>query len=236
MLILHQPPPAWGLPNVSPFCLKLETYLRMTGLPYEVRPPAIRLGPKHKVPYIRDGDHVMGDSGLIIEYLVARHGDPLDAGLDAGQRATAHAVRRMVEEHTYFAVAFLRWQNPVAWPHLKEAFRPLMPPVIGGAVMRHIRSSMARKAWEQGVGRHDRGEVLALLAADLDALDAMLGDRDFFFGEAPTSIDATLYGFLAQVLLAPWGSDEKELLRARPRLCAHVERMKARYWSDWPPA
>lgn len=35
MIKLYQFSPAWGLPNPSPFCMKVETYLRMTGLPYE---------------------------------------------------------------------------------------------------------------------------------------------------------------------------------------------------------
>ena len=45
----------WGLPSASPFCLKLETYLRMTKLPYEsVVNPDLRLAPYRKLPYIKD--------------------------------------------------------------------------------------------------------------------------------------------------------------------------------------
>ena len=36
MIKLVQFPPAFGLPNASPFCMKLETYLRMAGLPFEL--------------------------------------------------------------------------------------------------------------------------------------------------------------------------------------------------------
>ena len=35
MIQLHQFAPAWGM-SASPFCLKLETYLRMAEIPYEV--------------------------------------------------------------------------------------------------------------------------------------------------------------------------------------------------------
>jgi hypothetical protein len=31
---LYQYAPAFGLPNASPFCMKLETYLRMAQLPF----------------------------------------------------------------------------------------------------------------------------------------------------------------------------------------------------------
>ena len=33
---LYQPKRAFGLPNPSAFCVKLETYLRMADIPYEV--------------------------------------------------------------------------------------------------------------------------------------------------------------------------------------------------------
>ena len=36
MIKLYQFAPAFGLPNASPFCMKMETYLRMAGLPYEL--------------------------------------------------------------------------------------------------------------------------------------------------------------------------------------------------------
>ena len=41
MIRLHQFPPVFGR-NVSPFTLKLETWLRLARLPYEVVPPATR--------------------------------------------------------------------------------------------------------------------------------------------------------------------------------------------------
>ena len=37
VVILHQIRRAPLTPNLSPFCLKLETYLRMAKIPYQVR-------------------------------------------------------------------------------------------------------------------------------------------------------------------------------------------------------
>lgn len=40
-IILHQfSRPKTGAPSLSPFCLKLETYLRMLDLPYQVKADA----------------------------------------------------------------------------------------------------------------------------------------------------------------------------------------------------
>ncbi|HTE51551.1 MAG TPA: glutathione S-transferase family protein [Kofleriaceae bacterium] len=233
MLTLHQTPPAWDLPNVSPFCLKLETYLRMTGRPYQTASPSLRRAPKGKVPYIADGDVLLGDSGFIIDHLVRTYGDPLDGDLTAEARARGHVLRRMIEEHCYFTIVYLRWSFAPAWPHLVEAFAPLMPPLLKTQGPKLIRRAILKKCQAQGVGKHTREEVLVMMKDDLAALDAMLGDQPFYLGDAPRSVDATAYGFLSQVLWAPWQSAEKELLLARPRLVAHLERMKERFWAGW---
>lgn len=80
MIRLHQFPPAYGLPNGSPFCMKVENYLRMTGIPYEVVDDFdLAKAPKGKLPYIEDAERVIADSALILDYLKAAYGDPLDA-------------------------------------------------------------------------------------------------------------------------------------------------------------
>ena len=70
MITLYQFSPVWGLPNTSPFCLKVETYLRMTEVPYEIKfvmDP--RKSPKGKLPVIKMNGETIPDSELIIDYL-----------------------------------------------------------------------------------------------------------------------------------------------------------------------
>ena len=61
MIKLYQFNPAWGLPNPSPFCMKVETYLRMVGLPYEVVNGAMPVMCKH--PEIVDSN--FNEPGLV---------------------------------------------------------------------------------------------------------------------------------------------------------------------------
>ena len=52
---LFQFPRMFAIPNLSPFCCKLETWLRIAGIPYEtVDTPDPRKGPKGKLPFIED--------------------------------------------------------------------------------------------------------------------------------------------------------------------------------------
>ena len=54
---LFQFPRMFSVPNLSPFCCKLETWLRIAGIPYEVvDTPNPRNAPKGKLPFIEDGD------------------------------------------------------------------------------------------------------------------------------------------------------------------------------------
>ena len=103
MLKLFQFHPAFGVRNMSPFCLKLETWLRMTGIEYEiVWTSDTRSAPKGKLPYIVDGEVTLGDSTLIIEYLKGKYGDILDAALSLEQRVQAHVWRKLFEESLLF--------------------------------------------------------------------------------------------------------------------------------------
>jgi glutathione S-transferase len=49
-------------------------------------------------------------------------------------------------------------------------------------------------------------------------------------GASPTTLDATAYAFLANLLWAPVDSPLKRHAAARPTLEAYYQRMKARYY------
>lgn len=129
MITLYQFPLAFGLPNASPFCLKLELlYLRMTGLPYRNRYTLdLQRAPKGKLPWIDDAGTAVADSGLIVDYLKHKFGDPLDNGLTPLQRARALAITRLFEEHLYWAMPI--WSLIVSgWRAntSRKAMRPLL--------------------------------------------------------------------------------------------------------------
>src|SRR3989338_5315260 len=128
MITLYQFPRVWGIPNPSPFCMRVETYLRMTALPYKsvyVTNPG--KSPKGKLPHIEDGDVCMGDSGLIIDYLKTRYGDSLDQHLSPTERATAHAIERMLNEHFFWSIVYSRWVDEMYWPVTKKTFFGRLP-------------------------------------------------------------------------------------------------------------
>jgi glutathione S-transferase len=77
---LFQFPRMFGIPNVSPFCCKLETWLRIARVPYEVvDTPDPRKGPKGKLPFIEDAGVRIADTSLIVDHLVKTRGVDPDA-------------------------------------------------------------------------------------------------------------------------------------------------------------
>ena len=236
MITLYQTPLAWGTPNLSPFCFKLETYFRMVGLPYELKLGQLSHAPKGKVPYVRIGDQLMGDSQLIIEQLKLEHGDPLDGKLTPEQKAVGHGVRRMLEEGTYWLIVYMRWADDEGWRGYLPIAETMVPQVIGATVpMADLRQRMLQVLHDQGVGRYSMEEVQHLAKADIGTVAALLGDKSFLLGDAPTSFDAVVYAFLVSILANPVDSELKQFTVEQTNLVRYCARFKQRFFADWKP-
>ena len=121
MLRLYQFERTWGIPNLSHFCCKIETYLRMAGIEYEIKPTLPLTAPKGKLPYLEDGDTKLGDSQFIIQHLKTNNND-LDEGLNKTELALSLAMQRLLEEHLYWATMYSRWQyTDTNWQVNKKA-------------------------------------------------------------------------------------------------------------------
>jgi glutathione S-transferase len=229
---LFQFPRMFGIPNVSPFCCKLETWLRIAGIPYDVvDTPDARKGPKGKVPFIEDGGRRIGDTSLIIDYLTkTRDVDP-DARLDAAQRATALLVQRALEEHYAFVLLYTHFMRPEGWRHMKSTFDNV-PAIARPLVSSLVRRNMKRILHLQGVLRHSDDEIVEAARRDWQAVLSVMGDGPFFFGSEPTGVDAILFGTLATSLLTPVPSPVRDFLEAQPKLVAHTDKMRARFFPE----
>ena len=231
MIRLHQFAPAFGLPNASPFCMKLETYLRMASLPFElVNSGDVLKAPKRKLPYIDDDGTLVADTSFIIEHLKARYGDPLDAALSPQQRAVATAFQRLFEENLYWAVVQTRWAEDAGWQKTRQAFFGTLPAPLRWFLPNLARRGLLAEMRGQGMGRHSAAEIQAIGCRDVTAVADFLADKPYMLGEQPSSLDATAHAFLANLLWAPVDSPLQRHARTRPTLEAYCQRMKARYF------
>jgi glutathione S-transferase len=225
-LQLYEFPPAFGMPTYSPFGLKLEAYLRLAKIPYRrVYEPNPNKGPKKKIPFIVDGDVRMGDSQLILEHLVRTRGDVVDTHLSPEERAQGHLIRRMVEEGLYFVNVYQRWVDDAGWAVVGPVFLGFLPSVVRVTVAPILRAGVRKHLWGQGIARHTPDEIAAMGEADVRALALLLGDRPFFLGERPSSVDASVYGITHGMHQIPLPEPASALIRELPNLVSYDQRM-----------
>lgn len=233
MICLYKFYPAFGLRDPSPFCVKVETFLRMVGAEYRtVSLSDPRKGPKRKLPFITDGDKTIADSTFILKYLIETYRYPIDSELSPKQHATGLAVIRMLEEHLYWAIVSERWIEPVNWQKVSARFFGGMPPLIRSIVPVIARASVKRALYGQGIGRHLREEIMTLAADDIRAVSDLLGDENFILGDRPSSYDASVYGFVSSILDCTLDCPSKKTILAFPNLVDYCNRITRSFYPE----
>ncbi|WP_137884989.1 glutathione S-transferase family protein [Pseudomonas sp. 2FE] len=232
MITLCQFPAAFNVPNPSPYCLKVETFLRLCGLDYRVKTlfdP--RKGPKGKLPFIQLDGELIADSAVILRTLSERLELPLDRHLDAAGRGRALAITRLCDEHLYFLLVYFRWLEDEGWHQIKPVFFGGLPAPLKWLVPGLARSNIRKALHGQGLGRHNREEALTFAREDLQALSDLLGAAPFFGGVQPCSADAAAYGLLANLILCSLDTPLNRLAREFPALVAYCERLRDKFWA-----
>jgi glutathione S-transferase len=230
-LVVHQLPSAWGLPSISPFCLKLDVYLRMTGVPFRAVVDATPFaGPKGKLPWIEHDGRKIGDSGLIVEYLERRFGCDPNATLSPAERGVARAMRRLIEENLYWAMVYDRWIVEDNWRRFRDVVLGGVPALLRPAVAVFARRGVRGQLRGHGIGLHTRDEIHSIACGDVAAIADFLGDKSFLMGDVPTEVDAVAYGLLPNIMNVPIESPVKDAALARPNLVAYVDRMRDRHF------
>lgn len=225
-------PGGWGLVSVSPFCLKLDSFLRMAEIPHESVTAATPFGgPKKKAPWIEHEGRKIGDSSFIIAYLIERFGRDPDARLSPAQRGQAVAIQRLVEENLYWAMVYDRWVRAENWPVLKGSVLGQIPAPIRMALAPMARRGVKKQLAAHGLGLHGEAEIADIARRDLDALAGMLSGQQWFFGETPTMADAVVFSLLANIRYPAFASPMKAMIEDRPNLAAFVDRFRDRFYA-----
>lgn len=231
------------LPSMSPYCLKVETWLRLAGLKYENIDHKLKLrSKKGQLPFVEVNGEEIADSTIIIKELGQRYEKDLDAALTQEQRNIAHAMISMLENHLNWVLLFWRSKNP---EHMIKGYKVNLQHALGSRLPNALLNFFfkfqygrkgSKKVKAQGLGVHKPEEIEEFGKQDLKVLSELLADKPFFFGDEPTILDCVAFSVLAQIHFI---SDEvkytlKEFMQENcPNLVGHVSRIKERCFPDW---
>ncbi len=204
----------------------------MVNLPYEIVPTLPLKGPKGKLPFIEDSGNQIADSRFIIDYLNEHYDCDPDKELTVTEKAISTALQRLIEDDLYWSVMYTRWVVPANWEKNREAVFGRLPLPIKHVVSRLVRGRIKKQIHGHGMGRHSNEEIYQLGKTSLQALSDYLADKSHFMGDKPTTIDASAFGILANIIWCPIESPIKEHALKLRNLVAFCERMKQRYYSE----
>nr|XP_040232108.2 failed axon connections isoform X2 [Anopheles coluzzii] len=231
------------LPSISPFCLKVETWLRLAGLKYENIDHKLKLrSKKGQLPFVEVNGEEIADSTIIMQELATRYDKDLDAALTQEQRNIAHAMISMLENHLVWVVLSWRSKNTEQMLkgykiNLQHALGSRLPNALLNFFFKFQFSRKgAKKVKAQGLGVHKPEEIEEFGRKDLKVLSELLADKPFFFGDEPTTLDCVAFSVLAQIhfILDEVKYGLKEFMQENcPNLVGHVSRIKERCFPDW---
>lgn len=234
MITLYTFGPAFGLPDPSPFVIKAEMLLKLSGLPYRKQRGSMRTAPKGKLPYIDDAGAQVPDSTLIRLYLAEQYGITLDAGLSDADKAVAWSVECLCSDHLYWCVVHERWLDDAVFARGPGVFFQRVPFLLRGMVIRMIRRKVRGNLHGQGLGRFSPAERLRLLQLDIATLATLLADKPYMLGATPSWLDATVFAFVASALLATLGdTPSRQVVSQYPNLANYVSRLRQQYFPEW---
>lgn len=232
MITLYGFGPAFGMMDASPFVVKVDLYLRIAKLDYEVKGGInnLKRSPKGKLPFIEDDNQAIGDSAFILEHLKKKYPLNLDEPLTQEQQATAYLLSRSLEENLYWCLVYSRWADDKTWPTCKETFFAGIPFLVKDIAAGVIRRKTVKKLEAQGLALHSKEEVLSITEQTLVALSDILGDKDYFFGGSISSFDVTAFSILCQFILVDYASDFNQLAKKYDNLVRYCERINTLYY------
>lgn len=234
VVLLHQPPISEKVPMISSFALKLETYLRMANIPYE-NSFVPKNSSKGKIPWIEYSGKKIPDSNFCISFLNEEFNVTLDDKLSKKEKAISHAIKTMVEENTYWTMVYYRWIDNTQ--ETTKLFFPKVSPRKRNFVFSFLQKGIKQQLVSHGMGRHSKAEVYSIARKDLQTLSDYLEAKSFIMGEEPTVVDASVFGYLAQVVYQDEPSPQHAMAHSEfKNLVRYCDRMRERYWLDWDEA
>jgi glutathione S-transferase len=226
MIALYSYPELFGVADNNGYGLKVFAFLRLTGVPFTHEHIFdASAAPRGQLPYIVDDGEAIGDSDTIIAHLTSKYRLQIDDGLTAAQRDTNHLIVRMLDD-LYWVMSYSRWKDERFWPAFCAALRREHPRLTE-AGLRKAQEFNSQRYYYQGIGRYPPAAAYARGLADLQVLANLIPAGGYLHGPKPTSIDAGIYGFIANIYFYEIDTPLKQFVASHSNLVRHCTAIHA---------
>ena len=198
MMTLYSYPTLFGVADNNGYGLKVFAFLRLAGVAF--RHEHIfdaSQAPRGQLPYLVDDGETVGDSETIIAHLIRKYRLTIDAALTPAQRDSNLLITRMLDD-LYWVMSYSRWKDERCWPAFRDALMREHPSVTEDG-LRKAQEFNFQRYYFAGIGRYAPDEAYARGLADLRVLADLIPVDGYVHGPRPTSIDAGIYGFIANI-------------------------------------
>src|SRR5262249_107856 len=141
------------------------------------------------------------------------------AELTQAQRDRDLLITRLLDD-LYWVMSYSRWKDDRYWPAFRDAMLREHPSLTEATLVR-AREYNAQRYHFQGIGRYHPADGMARGLADLGGRAGAIPATGFGHGEQPTSIDAGIYGFVANIFFYDIDTPLKRFVVAHDHLVRH---------------
>ncbi|KAJ8704514.1 hypothetical protein PYW07_011702 [Mythimna separata] len=184
-------------------CLAVQAFLKMCNLPFEVemRWNAEFMSPSGRVPFIKCGAFVVSELESIVQF-AANKSVSLCGRLSTEEKAEMRAYMSLITNVLVNAELYISWvDNETFNAVTKVRNSSVYPWPLGWLQTRAKRNAVIKRL--KALHWYDKtlDQVLADVEQCCNSLSQRLGDKDYFFGNSPTPLDALVYGHMRAILM-----------------------------------
>jgi glutathione S-transferase len=226
MITLYSYPELFGVADNNGYGLKVFAFLRLAGVPFRHEHLFdASAAPRGQLPCIVDDGETIGDSDTIIAHLIRKHRLAIDDGLTSAQRDTDHLVTRMLDD-LYWVMSYSRWKDERFWPQFRDVLLREHPSLTEAGLRKAQEFNFQRYHF-QGIGRYAPDAAYARGLADLRVLANLVPASGYLHGPKPTSVDAGIYGFIANIHFYDIDTPLKQFVSAHANLVRYCTAIHA---------
>lgn len=220
MITLYSYPQLFGVADNNGYGLKVFAFMRLAGLSF--RQEHIfdaSSAPRGQLPYIADDGERVGDSDTIIAHLIRKYALTIDSALTVQDRDQNLLINRMLDD-LYWVMSYSRWKDERHWPAFRYALLREHPSLRPEDLLKAREFNFQRYHF-QGIGRYAPDAAYERGLADLRVLANIIPTGGYVHGQRPTSIDAAIYGFIANIIFYDIDTPLKQFVASQANIVGH---------------